>query len=105
MKGRWRLSDLLAVTAGELLANGLDHLPLTRRRLQRLCHVLAEFAQTAAATAGARLWRFNQHALAREMLGKRIPLGPLAREAADRRPGDRLFRREFVFRGARLQLY
>jgi hypothetical protein len=44
MKRRRRLADLLAVAASKLLADMLDHLPLTRDHLQRLGDVLAQFA-------------------------------------------------------------
>jgi hypothetical protein len=44
MKGGRRLADLLAVAAGELLADVLDHLPAPRDHLQRLGDVLAQLA-------------------------------------------------------------
>ncbi len=48
MERRRRLADLLAVPAGELLADGLDHLPLPRDHLQRLGDVLAHLARCAS---------------------------------------------------------
>src|SRR5439155_1233188 len=54
MEWRRRLGDLLARPAAELLAHGLDHLPLARHYLQGLGNVLAELGQLAAADrAGA----------------------------------------------------
>src|SRR6185437_11445426 len=49
---RRRLADLLAVPAGELLADGLHHLPLPRHRLEPLGHGLAELGEPVRATAG-----------------------------------------------------
>src|SRR3981189_1151692 len=65
---RRRLADLLAVPAGELLADVLDHLPLPRDHLQRLGDILAQLAQAlaAAAQAGGRC-RLDDP-LARQML-------------------------------------
>jgi hypothetical protein len=106
MKRRRRLADRLAVPAGELLPHRLDHLPPPGRRLERLRHVLAELAQalTAAARAGGR--RIDHHPLARQMIGERVALGAAAGESTDRRgPGGRLFRRQFVFRGAGFELF
>jgi hypothetical protein len=44
MERRRRLADLLAVAAGKLLANMLDHLALPWDDLQRLGEVLAQLA-------------------------------------------------------------
>ena len=51
MERRRRLADLLAVPAGELLADMLDHLPLARDQFQRLGDILAQLAQPLAAAA------------------------------------------------------
>ena len=85
MEGRRRLADLLAVPAGELLAHGLDHLPLAWHHLQRLGDVLAHLhdARRAAAAAGGR--RLDHHALAREMFGERLARRTAALEGAHRR--------------------
>ena len=105
MEWRRRLRDLLAVAAGELLPHGLDHLPLARLCFQRPGHVLAEFAQAIAAAAFAGRRRIDHNPLAEKMIGERVALGALARKSGDRRRlGDRLLRRQFVFRGAGLQL-
>jgi hypothetical protein len=56
MKGCWRLGDLLAAAASELLADGLHHLPLARHHLQRLVSSGQEAqSPTAAEIGGARL--------------------------------------------------
>jgi len=79
-----RLGDLLARPAGELLANGLDHLPLPRHHLQGLGDGLAELGELAAAArAGTRPG--NDHALARQMRRKGSPYRFLAGEADHRR--------------------
>ena len=106
MERRRRLADLLAVAAGELLAHRLDHLPPARRRLQGPRHILAELAQTrpAAAFAGGR--RINDDAFARQVVRECVALGGATDEGADtRRFRDRLLSRQFVFRGARRQLF
>ena len=98
---RRRLADRLAVPAGELLPHRLDHLPTPRRRLQRPRHVLAELAQASAAAARAGRRRINHHPLARQMVGEGVALGAPAGEGPNRRRlRGRLFRRQFVFRGA-----
>ncbi len=103
---RRRLGDLLAVPAGELLPHSLDHFPLTRGRLQRLRHILAELAQARAAAAGAGLRRLDHHAFARQMLRECVALRPLALEAGDgRRFRDGALRCEFVLGRARFQFF
>jgi hypothetical protein len=52
MEWRGRLRDLLAVTAGELLAYGLDDLPGTRDYLQRLGYILPASTGAAPPQAG-----------------------------------------------------
>jgi len=48
----------------------------------------------------------DHHPFARQMVGKRVALGAPADEGAHRgRLGGRLFRRQFVFRGAGFQLF
>ena len=70
MERRRRLGDRLAGPAGELLAHGLDHLPLARDHLQRLGDVLAELGELAAAArAGGR--RRDHDPLARQMRRQR----------------------------------
>ena len=106
MERRRRLRDLLAVAAGELLPNRLDHLPLPRLRFQRPGNVLAEFAQAIAATAFAGRRRVDHHALARKMIGECIALGTLARKSGDRRRfGDGFPRGQFVFCRAGFQFF
>ncbi len=69
-------------------------------------HILAELAQADAAAAGAGLRRLDHHALARQIVGEGVALRSLALEAGDRRRlRNGLLRGEFVFGGARLQLF
>ena len=106
MERRRRLRDLLALPAGELLANRLDHLPLTGRRFQRARHILAEFAQAAAPAAFACRRRVDHHALAGKMVGERIAIRTFARKSGDRGgSGDSLFGRKLVFCRAGFQLF
>lgn len=73
MEGRRRLRDLLAFAARELLAHGLDHLSLARDDLQRLGDILAKLCQLGRTTAWAVGRGGDDYALARQMLGKRLP--------------------------------
>ena len=99
------LRDLLTVAAGELLPNRLDDLPTTRLRFQGSGYVFAELAKTVAAAAFTRLRSFDHHTLAGKVIGKGVALGTSARKTAHRRcPGNRQFRRKFIFRGAGIQL-
>src|SRR5690606_28549254 len=52
MEWRWRLANLLAGPAGELLAHRLDHLPLAGNDLQRLGDILAHLHDAVRAAAG-----------------------------------------------------
>ena len=47
VEGGWRLADALAVATGELLADGLDHLPLAGDDLDGLGDVLSHLRQAA----------------------------------------------------------
>src|SRR5579863_750690 len=80
-RGR-RLTDLLAVTTGELLPHRLDHLPLPRHHFQRPRYVLAKLAQAVAATALTCGRRIDHHPLARKVLGECLAFGALARKSA-----------------------
>ena len=82
MERRRRLADLLAVAARELLAHVLDHLPLPRDHLQRLGDVLAELGQAWPPQQGQGRAR-DDEPLARQMLGKRLARGALARKGGD----------------------
>jgi hypothetical protein len=106
MERRRLLAERLAVPAGELLPHCLDHLPPPGRRLERLRHVLAELAQAKAAAARAGGRGIDHHALARQVIRERVALGaPAGKGAHGCRPGCRLFRRQFVFRGAGFELF
>lgn len=63
------LGHRLARAAGEPLAHGLDHLPLTRDHLQRLRDVLAKLRQPVRPATGAASWSGNDDPLARQMRG------------------------------------
>jgi hypothetical protein len=101
---RRRLAYLLAVPAGELLADVLDHLPLPRDHLQRLGDILAQLAQALAAAAQAGDRRRLDDPLARQMLGKGFARRPLARERRGRRLGGGPLGGEFVLGGRSLKL-
>ncbi|EDM69947.1 hypothetical protein RAZWK3B_00320 [Roseobacter sp. AzwK-3b] len=72
MERRRRLTDLFAGPAGELLAHGLDHLPLTGDHLQRLGDVFAHLHDPVRATAGAGGGCLNNNALARQVIRERL---------------------------------
>jgi len=74
------LADPLAVATGELLADVLDHLPLSRNSLQRLGDVLAQFAQPRTAAALASRRPRLDHPFARQMLGEGLARRVLAGE-------------------------
>jgi hypothetical protein len=105
MEGRRRLGDGLAISAGDLLTDMLDHLPGTRNHLQRLGDILAQLGQLRAAAARAAGWRGDHHPLARQMLGEGLARGPLATEARHRRgPGCGRFGHQLVLGGRGFQL-
>ena len=102
---RW-LGDLLARPAGELLADGLDHLPLPGDHLQRLGDVLAELDQLALAARTDR-GRRDDDALARQMRRQRPPHRLAAGDAGHgglRRGRGGGFGGTGVLGGGRLQL-
>src|SRR5947208_11284339 len=78
MKRLRRLADLLAIAAGKLLADVLDHLPLPWDNLQRLGNVLAQLAQPRAAAAQAFRRPRLDDPLTRQMLGEGLAGRPLA---------------------------
>jgi hypothetical protein len=83
MEGRWRLADLLAGPAAELLPHMLGHKPLPRHHIQGLGDILAELRELAAAAARARCRRRVDDTLARQVIRK-VPARRLApREASD----------------------
>ena len=102
---RRRLADPLARSAAELLADGLDHLPLPGDHLQRLGHILAKLDQlalTARAGGGCR----DDDAFARQMGWQRAPHRLAPGEASDRalaRIGRRILGGSGVLGGARFQ--
>src|SRR5436190_9825945 len=78
MERRRRLADLLAVAAGKLLADVLDHLPLPWDHLQRLGDILAQLAPPRATAAQANGRSGLDHPLARQMLGEGLARRTLA---------------------------
>jgi hypothetical protein len=105
MERRRSLADLLAVPAGELLADMLDHLPLARDHFQRLGDVLAQLAQPLAAAANASGRSRHDHPLARQMLGEGLARGALAAEGRHRGGlGHRHLGGDLVLGGRALQL-
>jgi hypothetical protein len=68
MGGRRRLSDRLAVPAGELLADVLDNLPAPRLAFKGLRHHLAELVQPLAAALAARARRRLDDAFDRQVV-------------------------------------
>ncbi len=104
MERRRRLADLLAVAAGEFLADVLDHLPLPRDHLQRLGDVLAQLAQPRAAAALAGGRSRLDHPLARQMLGEGLARRALAGEGHDiRRLGRGALGGDLVLAGRTLE--
>lgn len=83
MEWRGRLADLLAITAGELLADRLDQLEATRDLLQRPGHILTDLRQPRPTAAGAGRWRLNDDALAFDVIWPWLAHRPLAHEGAD----------------------
>ena len=100
---RRRLADLLASPAGELLADGLDHLPLPGDDLERLGDVLAHLHDAIRAAAGTGRGRRDHHALARQMLWKRLPGRATALEPGDGRGLHPLLGGDLVFGGRGLE--
>ena len=81
MERRRSLANLLAVPAGELLADMLDHLPLARDQFQRLGDRLAQLAQPHTAAAQASCQPGHDYPLARQMLGERLARRALTADA------------------------
>ena len=106
MKRGWWLADLFASPTSELLAHGLDHLPLPRDHLQSLGDILAHLHDTVRATAGAGGRCLYDNPLPRQVIGERLAHRRAAREGAHRRG---LFGRPFggqgVLGGRRFQLF
>ena len=106
MERRRRLGDRLAGPAGELLAHGLDHLPLPRNHLQRLGDVFAKLRQPVRAAAGTAGRCRDHDALARQVVGERLARRPLALERLDGlRSRRRLLGRQFILGGGCFQLF
>ena len=104
MERRGRLRDRLALSAGEALADRLDHFPLARNDLERLRDILAELRKLRRTAAGAALRRCNHDPLARQMLRERLSRRPLAFEGFDGGRGCGAFRRKFVLARIRLRV-
>jgi hypothetical protein len=85
MERRRGLRDLLAVAAGELFPDGLDHLPLPRHHFERFGDVFAHLHDAVRAATGAAGRRFDHHALARQMPWEGFAHRLLAVESRDLR--------------------
>jgi hypothetical protein len=70
MEGCWWLADLLAGSAGELLADRLDHLPLARDHFKRLSDVLTHLHDPVGTSTGTVGRRLNHDTFARQVVGK-----------------------------------
>ena len=103
MEGCRRLRDRLAVPTRESLAHGLDDLPAAPDHLQRLGDVLAELRQPGGSAAGTGLRRGDDDALARQVLRKGLPRGPLTLERSTRL-GRCPPRRQFVLGRCRFEI-
>ncbi len=105
MEGGWRLADLLAGPAGELLAHGLDHFPLTGDHLQRFGDVFAHLNDPVRAAAGAGCRGLDNNPLARQVLGERLAHRVATREGAHRAGfSGCLFHGQGILGGRRFQL-
>src|SRR3546814_2117317 len=89
MKGRGRLSDLLAIPARKLLAYRLGDLPRARDYLERLSDVFAELGKAGAAACWARTGGGHDDALARQVIGNGLRFGRLRSNAVTDRALDR----------------
>src|SRR3546814_4588086 len=81
MKGRGRLSDLLAIPARKLLAYRLGELPRARDYLERLSDVFAELGKAGAAACWERTGGGHDDALARQVIGNGLRFGRLRSNA------------------------
>jgi hypothetical protein len=104
MEWRWRLADPLAVSASELLAYVLHHLPLPGYHFQCLSDVLAELGKSLRAAAGAGGRARNNHPFARQMRRERLTSRLPAGKGAYLRCCCRLLGRDLVLGRRRLQL-
>ncbi len=80
MKRRRRLADRLAVTAGKFFPHRLDHFEPTRNLFQRLGDVFAQLGKPRSAAACTGDWGIDHHALALDILRRRLSDRPFARE-------------------------
>src|SRR5215470_2132942 len=105
MERRRRLADLLAIAAGELLADVLDYPPLPWNDLQRFGDVLTQLAQPRAAAAQALLRLRLDYPLARQMLGEGLARRALAGKGQHiGGPGHGPLGRNLVLGGRTLEL-
>ena len=78
------LCDLLAVPARELLPDRLDHLPRARDDVERHGDVFAQLRQAISSAGRAGTGRRHDNTFARQVIGKRLPCGPLALKGHNR---------------------
>ncbi len=102
---RRRLADFLASPASELLADGLDHLPLSRNDLQRLGDILPHLHDAIRSAARTRHRRLEHHALARQVLREGLPGRTAALEPRNRRGLHRRLRGDLVLGRGGLEFF
>ena len=94
VEGRWRLADLLAITAGDLLAHRTDHLVTRRYLLERFGDDGGKMAEVFRTAARALLGRRNDDIFARYAGIKVAARRPFTGKGGNRR---RLGCRYFAF--------
>ena len=95
----------LANPAGEFLADGLDDLPLPGDDLERLGDVFTHLHDPVRPAAGAGGGRFDDPALARQMVRERFARRAAAFEAGAGRDLRYVLGSNLVFGGGRLELF
>ena len=110
MEGRRRLGDGSAITADELLADGLQHDPLPRHDFEAVGLGLADLLELSAAAARAVLWCGHDNTVTRQMLWQGAADGLAAGEGCDGdatglRPGHGHLGGDLVFGGGGNEIF
>ena len=110
MEGRRRLGDGPAITADELLADGLQHDPLPWHNFETVGLGLADLLELSAAAARAVLWCGHDNTVTRQMLWQGAADGLAAGEGCDGnatglRLGHDHLGRDFVFGGGGNEIF